>query len=362
MYSVTVNRVIYLWSQGTRLSTEGALGSLSIYLLKTVYRAIQGQSTAVEKGDRMERNILIGNGINIEFGGKDKYSNYAILQRMFANIRAGKYCPLLPDCDIDQQIGLFKDFRNILVDIDHYKSLEEFALLDVEKARIKKQYSSDTELDEIGMEDYFLALEYGFREGDKDAFIHQAHRELQMLILDAIYNDGKINHIEYGAGFGDYLSSFSNVFTINYDSNLDRYRDDVKHLHGEFSKLAAEYDTTSDYSIANSEKCKASTVVAGFEHVYSNAVMSWYWLEKYGELLENESVFGVDKFKAMQGKLEIIGMSPCNDEHLFLMINHSKITSVDYYYHSEEDRTRMQQRIQKKMTFKKVDKLWAKLK
>lgn len=39
VYSVTVNRVIYLWSQGTRLSTEGALGSLSIYLLKTVYRA-----------------------------------------------------------------------------------------------------------------------------------------------------------------------------------------------------------------------------------------------------------------------------------------------------------------------------------
>lgn len=310
----------------------------------------------------MERNILIGNGINIEFGGKDKYSNHAILQRMFTNIRAGKYCPLLPDCSIDQQMGLFQDFRNILVDIDHYKSPEEYLFLDMEKARVKKQYSSDTDLDEIGMEDYFLALEYGFREGDTEDFIHQAHRELQMPILDAIYDDGEINHIDYGTGFGDYLSSFTNVFTINYDSNLDRYRRDINHLHGEFSRLAAEYDATSAYSLTTPDKCKALTVVPGFEHVYSNTIMSWYWLDKYGEWLGNESVFGADKFKSMQGKLEIIGMSPCNDEHLFLMLNQSKITSVDYFYHSEEDRTRMQQKIQKKMTFKKVDKLWAKLK
>lgn len=53
------------------------------------------------KGDIMERNILIGNGINIEFGGKDKYSNHGILQRMFANMRAGRYTAILPDCSID---------------------------------------------------------------------------------------------------------------------------------------------------------------------------------------------------------------------------------------------------------------------
>jgi len=310
----------------------------------------------------MERNILIGNGINIEFGGKDKYSNNAILQRMFTNMRAGRYTAVLPDCGIDLQIGLFQDLRDILVNIDRYKSPEEYFFLDVEKARVKRQYRTDTALEDIGMEDYFLALEYGFREDDKEDFIHQAHRELQMPILDAIYNDGRINQIDYGARFGDYLSSFTNVFTINYDGNLDKYRDDVNHLHGEFSKLAAEYDETSDYSITNPEKCKAPLVVPGFEHVYSNTIMSWYWLEKYGEWLGNESVFGADKFKAMQGKLEIIGMSPCNDEHLFLMINNSKITSVDYYYHSEDDRLRMQQKIQKKMTFKKVDKLWARLK
>ena len=36
-----------------------------------------------------QKNILIGNGINIKFGGADQYSNQAILRRMFNNIRKG---------------------------------------------------------------------------------------------------------------------------------------------------------------------------------------------------------------------------------------------------------------------------------
>ena len=102
-------------------------------------------------------------------------------------------------------------------------------------------------------------------------------------------------------------------------------------------------------------------MIPGFEHVYSNAIMSWYWLEKFGEWLGKESEYGAYKIKPLQGKFEIVGMSPCNDEHLFLMINQSGITSVDYYYHSEDDRMRMQSKINKPMTFKKVDNLWARI-
>jgi len=50
----------------------------------------------------MQRNILIGNGINIQFGGIDQYSNSAILHRMFGNMKEGKYLPILPDCAIEQ--------------------------------------------------------------------------------------------------------------------------------------------------------------------------------------------------------------------------------------------------------------------
>ena len=310
----------------------------------------------------MQKNILIGNGINIQFGGKDVYSNAAILRRMLENMQAGKYSPLLPDCSVDEQVGLFKQFRDLLVNIEKYKPSEEYLFLLMEVDRVRKQYKDNTNVEDIGMEDFFLALEYGFKKEDTDDFIRQAHRELQMLILDGIYNDGKINEIDYGSGFEKYISSFDNVFTINYDSNLDKYRDDVSHLHGQFSKLAPEYDAKSPFSQENPDKCKSATMISGFEHVYSNTIMSWYWLEKYGEWLGKEAEFGADKFKVMQGKLNIVGMSPCNDEHLFLMINQSGITSVDYYYHSEEDRTRMQAKIKKPMTFKKVEKLWQRMK
>ena len=310
----------------------------------------------------MQRNILIGNGINIQFGGKDVYSNAAILKRMFENMRSGKYCQILPACSVDEQIGLFQQFRDLLVDIEHHRPPEEYLFLLMELERVKNQYGADTDMEHIGMEDYFLALEYGLSQDDTDEFVHQVHRELQMPILDAIYNEGEINSIDYGAGFEKYLATFDNVFTINYDSNLDRYREDINHLHGEFFRLAAEYDTQSEYSTGNPDKCKASTMVPGFAHVYSNTIMSWYWLEKYGEWLGKESEYGADKLKTIQGKLDIIGMSPCNDEHLFLMINQSNITSVDYYYHSDDDRERMQKKIKKPMTFKKVDNLWRRLK
>lgn len=39
---------------------------------------------------------------------------------MFRNIRAGKYCPLFPDFSIAEQLGLFEDLRDILVNNNRY--------------------------------------------------------------------------------------------------------------------------------------------------------------------------------------------------------------------------------------------------
>ena len=39
----------------------------------------------------MEHNIIFGNGINIEFGGFDNYSNKAIMSRLMENIKSDKY-------------------------------------------------------------------------------------------------------------------------------------------------------------------------------------------------------------------------------------------------------------------------------
>ena len=57
----------------------------------------------------MERNLLVGNGINIQFGGVDVYSNSAILNRVVENIRAGKYLALTEySLSIDEQLGLLE--------------------------------------------------------------------------------------------------------------------------------------------------------------------------------------------------------------------------------------------------------------
>lgn len=59
--------------------------------------------------------------------------------------------------------------------------------------------------------------------------------------------------------------------------------------------------------------------------------MSWYWLDKYGDWQGKEAASGVDVFKQIHGRLDIVGMSPCNDKQLFILLNQSKINSINYY-------------------------------
>lgn len=56
----------------------------------------------------MERNLLVGNGINIQFGGANEYSGYATMNRVVENINisyerfvcwsAGICCQLTAEC------------------------------------------------------------------------------------------------------------------------------------------------------------------------------------------------------------------------------------------------------------------------
>lgn len=312
-------------------------------------------------GSYRKRNILVGNGININFGGYDTYSNSAILRRMFNNIKAEKYSKLFPDNNSDEIMTMFNELRDLLLNIEHWKFPEQYLFLGMEKQRIKRQYTKDSKLEDIGMEDYFIALEGVRRPDDTKEFYASMHRDLMMLMLDAIYNDGHINEIEYGKSFGKYLNHFDNIFTTNYDSNLDKYVKGVKHLHGDFRVLSPEYDAHSEYSRTYPEQSKASTVLPEFLHVYSNAIMSWYWLEKRGEWFGNESVYGADVFnEKMTGNLEIIGISPCNDEHLFYIINKSQLNHVVYYYYSSDDLALAKNKIKKPVEFCNVEKIWNK--
>lgn len=186
------------------------------------------------------------------------------------------------------------------------------------------------------------------------------------MMVDGIYNEGAINDVykNFYPGMNAYLQKFSNIFTTNYDYNLENIlgsAEKVCHLHGEFSKLAPEYDNSSSYYKSHTVECDALIAkrVLGMEHIYSDAIMSWSWLDKYGELIEPDTKRKEELFQSIGGQLEIVGLSPANDEHLFLLINtNPKIKSVVYYYLKDEDKTELPHHIKKPVTYKKVSKLW----
>ena len=67
---------------------------------------------------------------------------------------------------------------------------------------------------------------------------------MRIAYLYAIYNDGKINTLyqEYPRKFIDYLIGFDNIFTTNYDLNVElATQKQVYHIHGQFDKKSDVY-------------------------------------------------------------------------------------------------------------------------
>lgn len=180
---------------------------------------------------------------------------------------------------------------------------------------------------------------------------------LQQIIIDGIYNNSAINELykNFYSGIKKYLNQFNIIFTTNYDYNLEHIIDDTEricHLHGEFNKLAPEYDVESLYYQQNTDKCNAliNSKISGMEHIYGNTIMSWSWLDKYGNLIEPDTKTKEELFKSMNGQLEIVGLSPANDEHLFILINQNpNISSVVYYYLNDTDRAELPHHIKKQL-------------
>lgn len=55
----------------------------------------------------MERNLLVENGIKIQFGGVNAYSSSVIMSRVVENIKASKYTALTENSlSVDEQLGI----------------------------------------------------------------------------------------------------------------------------------------------------------------------------------------------------------------------------------------------------------------
>lgn len=369
----------------------------------------------------MDKSILIGNGINIAFSQNDDYKNYAIIERLTRYLHTDRYDDVfegtITSAELLEMLNALNNFFNSMLKgiaaLKLTQTDDEFlTLIDISK----RYHSKSKDLLSVGIEDYFFVMKMVFNKvGDKQTPINILYDGLKYLFLDSIYNDGKIEVLYTAmAPFGQELEKYSKVFTVNYDTNLDKLTSSkVYHLHGSFDVLDDTYKPETMIGYLAQAKEKPPTVVKGKEHLFCNAIMAFSGQRKleiintysngnkaldtmitrlnnpmddeakakfeslkeatdknnqfayksicakqeHPELGYTEYPFG--DFQSIQGELHIIGMSPNNDSHLFAAINDNpNITRVVYFSAGDEDTLAAQKVIKKPLQIRNVFKYW----
>jgi len=369
------------------------------------------------------KNLLIGNGINIQYGGKN-YTNKEIIKRAIHNTRTRDINPDLYAIEILQLFEImFKEFNNII-----NGKYDAFALNNIEKSSLinfKKRYAKiykNLKIYDVGFEDHFLIFELFCRKNNvKNPELYDFRGLLKRFILDSIFNDGEIQNLHklFPLKLKTFFNNFNNIFTTNYDKNLEIFIEKtIIHLHGAFNVLDDVYNPDSFRNKLSDNPASETPVVKGYEYLFSNALISFSgksksnsvknpsranagitkfaegiknnlsfhkkieaWsksdnniLKNLGEailLKDNDSSLSLNdyysfkEFENMKGTLSIIGLSPFNDDHLFSKINcNREIKSLNYYYFSNTEINSVSNLLKDKkdVSFINVESLWSDLK
>lgn len=369
----------------------------------------------------MNKNILIGNGINIAFSQNDDYKNYAIIERLTRYLHTDRYDDVFEEtitsAELLEMLNALNDFfNNMLKGIAALKLTqtddELLTLVDISR----RYHAKSKDLLSVGIEDYFFVMKMVFNKvGDENTPINLLYDGLKYLFLDSIYNDGKIETLYKAmAPFGKELEKYSKIFTVNYDTNLDKLTSSkVYHLHGSFDVLDDTYKPETIIGYIAQTKEKPPTVIKGKEHLFCNAIMAFSGQRKLEiintysngkkaldtmiarlsnpmdgeakakfESLKNATdknnqfayksicakqehpelgytEYPFADFQSIQGELHIIGISPNNDSHLFTAINDNpNITRVVYFSAGDEDTMAAQKVIKKPLQIRNVFKYW----
>ena len=348
------------------------------------------------------KSLLAGNGINIQFDNKN-YTTAEIVHRLLQNCDRDIFPdhiivnePYL----LKNYIGrLFLEARLALQGAyDSYVTCkaEESSLAAFKEQYCHKLYT--LRLTDIGFEDYYLIHDLVCHKyGVVNPKQYSVRESMRIAYLLSIYNDGKLDelHKNYPPKFIEYLKEFDSIFTTNYDSNIDSVVEKrVYHIHGWFKQLAAVYDTASFRNQLPDAPIKTTTVDENYYYLYSNALTTHcgdykeFQLKQYSYANDaitklaaayttNPTVkkdvdlwasdnnritanmghavklkvanpdltfsddFHFDELSKITGELEILGLSPWNDFHIFESIENSKITQCTYYYFSDEQRDKV---------------------
>lgn len=370
------------------------------------------------------KSILVGNGINIAFSKNDDYKNYEVINRLARYLLTDRYDDVFGKAissselrQILEQLNLFfNDMLSNIASIRLTGTADELnTLVDISR----RYHMKSKDLVSVGIEDYFFVMKMVFnRLGDDKTPIHSLYDGLKYLFLDSLYNDGAIQQLyKQMACFEKELSNYDEIFTVNYDNNLDQITSKtVHHLHGSFLVLDDTYKSDTVIGYLAQQKPKPPTVIKGKEHLYCNAVMAFSGARKL-EIIETYSnsnaaldtivsrlnnpndheaheyiariktssdpnhiiswksiearlnnpslrntEYPIDLFKSISGEIHILGLSPNNDSHLIQIINDNpNIKKIIYFSASDDDSTAARRVFKKELAIENVFDYWGKL-
>lgn len=301
-------------------------------------------------------------------------------------------------------------------------SAERKALVNFKEKYGEKKKS--LRITDIGFEDYYLIhdlLCHKMVVGNPEQFV--IREAMRMAYLHAIYNNGHLNllHKKYSKSLVAYLQGFDNIFTTNYDSNIESCSGkEVYHIHGQFDKLSEVYNPSSFRNqlsdnpldgIAYDEKYNYlhSTALSTYCGEYKQFHLNQYtlanegiekmakgyveneferkdvdsWKDERNKLIVNmaeaiklkvenpelrfQEDYHIDEFKSITGELSILGLSPYNDYHIFEIIDNSDLEKCIYFYYDEAECSIIKKllpnlRTDKKLVFRDVKEFWRNLK
>lgn len=370
------------------------------------------------------QTLLVGNGINIQYGGPENL-NKAIILRAINNVQKNKIPRHVmvdePDLLLAVFGNLFREIRYVLKG-----EYDQFAFTNSEKYSLYdfiSNYESEKSLNitSIGFEDYFLIVDLLLRKlniQNPDAYITK--ETFKRFFIHAIYNEGRVNSIyeKYPVGLWDFLSGFGKLFTTNYDRNIEMFTGrKVYYLHGAFHIKGDVYDENSLRNYMQDRPLDDIEVDEDYPHLYSNVLTSYNgnnklfvltkglyanqaleklvyayttqegirrdinsWAkEKSGPVKKlHESIklktnnpqlaftesYPINEFKGINGDLTILGLAPNNDTHIFELINNNdNIMRVTYYFYSDKQNEKIKDMLcNRQLEFIDVKILWERCK
>lgn len=248
----------------------------------------------------------MGNGVNIQFGGK-AYSNRFILSRIIFNAQCDKYDSLfegtLSGSEIEQIFrGLLPTANAVLdgkydkvnADDEVKRAVMEFKAQNAERSKFEHYY-------EIPLEDWFLLLRLFFMDNPDLSDMWKASKQgFEWMILDAIYNAGKIQEIyqKMKKPVKRFFKSFDSIFTLNYDNNIEKLTNKtIYHLHGDYSVLADSENPETVQGFLNKQNGKI-VMNPDYLQCYCNALLNFSGQNKYKEA--QDKVKGIEVLQRLK--------------------------------------------------------------